>query len=587
VPILALLAADLAGVARGQVVTEFPVPTAGSGLQRVAAGSDGALWFTEMQGNRIGRITTDGVVTEFPIPSADGYPVGIAPGPDGNLWFTEPFGNRIGRITKDGAITEFPIPTAFTLPADIVAGPDDNLWFTEGAGNRIGRITRTGVVTEFPVPTPSSFPTGIVAGTDGNLWFTENSANKIGRISTSGVVTGEFPVPTADSGPAIIAADRDGNLWFTEEYGGKVGRITSAGVVTEFATPATGGLLGSNPFGITAGPDGNMWFTETGANRIGRITAAGAISEFPIATANSGPGGIAAGSDGNLWFTELAANQIGQITTTAPGPCVADSATLCLNGDRFELRVAWSVPPEGRSGVGTAIPLTGDTGYFWFFNGDNIELVIKVLDGQAINHHFWVFYGALSNVQYTITVRDAVTGVVETYQNPYGTLASVADTSAFSPNGAALETPEAAPAQDLEMRSSEELHGLYAALTGTVAPKIAPAGCTPGGTTLCLNQSRFQLTVDWEAPNQGTSGHGRAVPITGDTGYFWFFNGDNVELVIKVLDGRANNGHFWVFYGALSDVQYTITVTDTETQLFKTYTNPSGTLASVADTEAF
>ena len=79
----------------------------------------------------------------------------------------------------------------------------------------------------------------------------------------------------------------------------------------------------------------------------------------------------------------------------------------------------------------------------------------------------------------------------------------------------------------------------------------------------------------------------QAVAITGDTGYFWFFNGDNVELVLKVLDGRSINGHYWVFYGALSSVQYTITVTDTETQTSKVYTNPQGTLASVADTEAF
>ena len=57
--------------------------------------------------------------------------------------------------------------------------------------------------------------------------------------------------------------------------------------------------------------------------------------------------------------------------------------------------------------------------------------------------------------------------------------------------------------------------------------------------------------------------------------------------MLKVLDGRTLNGHFWVFYGALSNVGYTITITDTETQTVKTYVNPEGTLASVADTEAF
>ncbi len=95
------------------------------------------------------------------------------------------------------------------------------------------------------------------------------------------------------------------------------------------------------------------------------------------------------------------------------------------------------------------------------------------------------------------------------------------------------------------------------------------------------------MTVAWEVPDQGASGDGVAVPLTGNTGYFWFFNDSNVELVVKVLDGDAINGHHWVFYGALSNVKYTITVTDTQTGAIRTYDNASGELASVADTTAF
>jgi hypothetical protein len=47
------------------------------------------------------------------------------------------------------------------------------------------------------------------------------------------------------------------------------------------------------------------------------------------------------------------------------------------------------------------------------------------------------------------------------------------------------------------------------------------------------------------------------------------------------------NGKFWFFYGALSNVEYTITVTDTQTGETKEYRNPSGQFASVADTGAF
>ena len=64
---------------------------------------------------------------------------------------------------------------------------------------------------------------------------------------------------------------------------------------------------------------------------------------------------------------------------TALAPCVANTTTLCLNSGRFQTSVAWQVPTQGTSGVGTAMPLTTDTGEFWFFSANNIELVVKVV----------------------------------------------------------------------------------------------------------------------------------------------------------------------------------------------------------------
>jgi plastocyanin len=109
----------------------------------------------------------------------------------------------------------------------------------------------------------------------------------------------------------------------------------------------------------------------------------------------------------------------------------------------------------------------------------------------------------------------------------------------------------------------------------------------PGDSTLCLNGGRFKVEVGWKVASQGTSGSGRAVPLTGDTGEFWFFSANNIELVIKVVDGTAFNGKFWVFYGALSNVEYKIEVTDTVTGNEKTFVNAAGNLASVADTSGF
>ncbi len=115
---------------------------------------------------------------------------------------------------------------------------------------------------------------------------------------------------------------------------------------------------------------------------------------------------------------------------------------------------------------------------------------------------------------------------------------------------------------------------------------VPPGPCRASGKVLCLNQGRFRLEAAWENFD-GDGGAGRAVPLTDDTGAFYWYDADNIELSVKVLDGRAMNAHFWVFYGALSNLKFSLVVTDTRTGRCKEYFNPLGTFASVGDTMAF
>lgn len=112
--------------------------------------------------------------------------------------------------------------------------------------------------------------------------------------------------------------------------------------------------------------------------------------------------------------------------------CVADATTLCLGeGGRFEAKVTWT-DLDGNSGVGQATGQgTEDTGLFWFFGPQNLELMVKVLDGRKDNGKFWVFYGSLTNVAFELTVTDGDTGVRRTYTNSQGRFASLGDTAAF------------------------------------------------------------------------------------------------------------------------------------------------------------
>ncbi len=350
--------------ANAVTINEFTVPTANSNLGDIATGPDGNLWFTEFDGNKIGRITTAGAITEFTIPTTGSTPYGITAGPDGNLWFAEMNGNKIGRITTSGAIAEFTIPTASSYPITITSGPDGNLWFAEAGADKIGRITTSGVITEFAIGRSGCQPTGITAGPDGNLWFTEQNGdgdggtapNYIGRITTSGVIT-EFLLPTVDSDPYYITAGPDGNLWFAENDTDRIGKITTSGVITEFTVPT----VRCTPNGIAAGPDGNIWFTEWDSDKVGRITTAGIITEFTLPSGSLSNEDITAGPDGNIWFTEGSSNKIGRlILPTKIG--VFDNGYWYLDSN---MSWAWDGTPTdtlGVFGVGLAgaVPVVGD-----------------------------------------------------------------------------------------------------------------------------------------------------------------------------------------------------------------------------------
>jgi hypothetical protein len=100
--------------------------------------------------------------------------------------------------------------------------------------------------------------------------------------------------------------------------------------------------------------------------------------------------------------------------------CVADATTLCLRGGRFRVTAGW-VTGLGTSGPAFAVPLTADTGYFWFFDAANVEVVVKVLDGCGVTDHFWVYAGGLTDLGITMTVTDVERDVAKTYQNVLGT----------------------------------------------------------------------------------------------------------------------------------------------------------------------
>jgi hypothetical protein len=245
--------------------------------------------------------------------------------------------------------------------------------------------------------------------------------------------------------------------------------------------------------------------------------------------------------------------------------CVSSATALCLNEGQFRVEVSFNARNVGMNGDARTHPITDESGAFWFFSPQNLELVVKVVDGRALNNRFWVFFAGLSDVEYTVTVTDTATGFLRTYFNPSGRITSQADAGAFLSPVSATST----------------------AVEESTRPSEGTGMSSSSGSSLYLNNERFRVDVSFRTPDGSQSGVGMAVGLTSDTGYFWFFSAGNIELVIKVVDGRPVNGHHWVFYGGLTDVEIAITVTDTVAGAIRNYFKPAGALASEADTAAF
>lgn len=246
---------------------------------------------------------------------------------------------------------------------------------------------------------------------------------------------------------------------------------------------------------------------------------------------------------------------------------------LCL-GDRFRAEIQWRDFSDG-IGRGTPVPLTADSGAFWFFDPANLESIVKVLDGRVLNDHWWTFFGSLTNVDFALSVTDVTTGAARRWINPPSNFASAGDTEAFGPRGA-----NPGDVVEPQIAKTVQVRGAGERATGVATACIA----TP--SRLCLNEGRFAVEATW-SDFSGNSGTAAVRPITEDTGAFWFFDDQNLEVLVKVLDGRPINGAYWVFYGAISNVEYDLVVTDSQTGEIRTYHNPSGNFASRGDTAAF
>jgi virginiamycin B lyase len=152
-------------------------------MSYLATDAYGKVWLTDPGSNQIAQLPCLNCQWgTYPLPHADSGPRFIASGRDGGVWFTEYDGDRIGRLSAySGALIEFALP-AGSNPEMIAAAPDGTVWFAEHGTNKIAHMFRSGAVVEYDVPTAGSAPWGVAIGADGSVWFTEEVGAKIGHL---------------------------------------------------------------------------------------------------------------------------------------------------------------------------------------------------------------------------------------------------------------------------------------------------------------------------------------------------------------------------------------------------------------------
>jgi virginiamycin B lyase len=205
----------------GEIVARFKLPS-GVGPHGLSIASGDIIWWTGKTGNVIGRLDVDKDKLDiFPLGDRPSKPIYIAAGTNGNMWFTELEGSNIGRITDAGEITLFALPTKNARPIVVFPGPGGLMWFTEERGNAYGTINARGEIVEYPTGVEGGKLAGAVIDADENIWLQYNTPDIIQRIALDQTVT-TYNLPTKNAVQHRIAVGFDGKIWATANATDKV-----------------------------------------------------------------------------------------------------------------------------------------------------------------------------------------------------------------------------------------------------------------------------------------------------------------------------------------------------------------------------
>lgn len=243
--------------------------------------------------------------------------------------------------------------------------------------------------------------------------------------------------------------------------------------------------------------------------------------------------------------------------------CVPGGSALCLQGGRFRVTASWKTDPSQASQDAQAIQLTDESGNYWFFSPDNLELMVKLLDGCAVNQRWWVFSSGLTDRSVTLRVEDLVRGKLWTYTTGSGQpYPPKLDTGAFDD----CTTPGPGVGDDtLPHQGTEPTAVLVVTKRGdsfdgscdhdcSLREAVAAANAKPGTGVILLGPGVYALSLPGIEENDARTGD---LDVTGDLVILGagpertILDGGGIDRVldirpksgIEIYDSTIRNGH--------------------------------------------
>ncbi len=282
----------------------------------------------------------------------------------GNLYLSELFGQRVRRITSDGIIRTVAgaghfsgdygpaIAAGLFQPTATATDGSGNLYIADAGNQRIRKVSPSGTISTVASQPDVILPCGVALDPAGNVIVPDCALQAVLKVEPSGRVstiagnggdrsdtTGPANNVSLDlTGPTVgVAADGAGNIYLAENGSGynpfngygfqRIRKITPGGTISTLT-----GAGENTPAGVAVDQAGNIFFANSGDGRIRRIDARTGAAGTYISSLNS-PMGVAVDAAGNLFVTEGYAPRILKFAPDKTMTVIAGDGTVGYAGD--------------------------------------------------------------------------------------------------------------------------------------------------------------------------------------------------------------------------------------------------------------